>query len=311
MLKVFSDQLYLEQNHTCHFMLPFWEYKKPEFEPDADRFDKYIMHGKNVFNLTSFAECDVVIYPSDPTINTKKFIEFQNLYKDKPLFVFFNSDSDKKILCRNNSYLFRTSFYKSSREQFEFSLPGWSHDFFDNTIRRWTDIPTIGFCGQTARPSIREDALRCFEKSKKVNCNFLRRKEFWGGRFSNNVDVNIIRKEYTDNMLNSDYIICARGGGNFSYRLYETLMCGKIPILIDTDMVLPYDFIIDWSKFFPIIKPDQINNIVDIVLNFHYNINDFEKKQQQIRTMWEDYISPLGFFSNIHLHIEHNKGSNL
>jgi hypothetical protein len=41
------------------------------------------------------------------------------------------------------------------------------------------------------------------------------------------------------------YVVCPRGTENYSFRIYEALGRGKIPVIIDTDMVLPKE--IDWD----------------------------------------------------------------
>ena len=43
-------------------------------------------------------------------------------------------------------------------------------------------------------------------------------------------------KNLRDNCFN----VCMRGAGNFSYRLYETMMMGRIPIIINSDQVFPF-----------------------------------------------------------------------
>ncbi len=59
-----------------------------------------------------------------------------------------------------------------------------------------------------------------------------------------------VRQEYVHSMMESDYILCARGAGNFSRRLYEALSCGRIPVFVDTDCVLPYQSEINWKEYF-------------------------------------------------------------
>ena len=49
---------------------------------------------------------------------------------------------------------------------------------------------------------------------------------------------NRFSSKYTNDNL---YGLCVRGFGNFSFRLGETLMMGRIPILIDTECILPFD----------------------------------------------------------------------
>jgi hypothetical protein len=102
-------------------------------------------------------------------------------------------------------------------------------------------------------------------------------------------------------MINSDYAIVARGAGNFSYRLYEALSCGRIPIFIDTDCVLPYAHMIDWKKYLLWIDESEIDSLPEKLMQFHETISDqeFVRLQLSIRKLYEEWISPVGFFSNL------------
>ena len=73
----------------------------------------------------------------------------------------------------------------------------------------------------------------------------------------------------------------------FSYRFYEALNMGRVPILIDTDTELPFERIIDWSKFIIKVKEDQIDQLPDL-------INNCIITPQSVRQLWEKYFSPDG-----------------
>ena len=57
-----------------------------------------------------------------------------------------------------------------------------------------------------------------------------------------------MRQEYIDHLMRNDYILCPRGGGNYSHRVYETMAAGRIPVLIDTDLVMPFPDVIPWQE---------------------------------------------------------------
>jgi hypothetical protein len=305
-LKIFSDKSLLPPDQLCHIMLPFWEHVRDFTDPDAPRFDKYIDNGKDFFELVnSVEEAEVLVYPSVPM--GPNFHNFERQSNGKIVIAFFNSDSCEKLEYKDNTYIFRTSFNKSSQRKKEFSLPGWSADFGVFEPRGWQINPTVSFCGQTSTP-IRSVGLRILEKDNRINTEFLRRGEFCAGWLSTgrNKEFGIkMKREFINNISQGDYVFCARGGGNFSYRLYETMMCGRIPLLINTDCVLPYDFLINWCEYFPIVDENEINNISNKLLEFHNrfaNNDDFKNHQKVIRKMWEDYISPVGYFKNLHKH---------
>jgi hypothetical protein len=306
-IKIFSDIKFLPKNFQCHLLLPFWPHQKDLTDPDANRFEHYIAHANNFFSLSSFEDCDIAIYPTSPTIDPKEFERFQLLTGLKKLIVFFNDDSDINLNYRNNIIIFRTSFYKSTQRMTEFALPAWSMDYGCFAPKQWNNIPTIGFCGQVYPLEIRKMALDILEQSKNINCNFIRRNNFWGGWIHKGREKTTgqqVRQEFLNNIQNSDYILCARGGGNFSYRLYETMMCGRIPVLINTDCVLPFDFLLEWKKLFIIVDQNEIGDIANIIIDYHKKMTntDFIKKQKEMREVWESWLSPTGFFGKIHLH---------
>jgi hypothetical protein len=259
--------------------------------------------------------------------------------------VFFCSDLDE-TLDLDDSIVWRTSFYASSRKPNEHAMPAWSEDF----IRKYCDgniqarskkgKPTIGFCGfapekpqpapmgvmkrlkrfvkgggnppgsaQKAKDgTIRMEAIRAVRKSPRhATANIILRDRFWGGSVSPTGEPDLqamqnVRKEYLQNLIDSDYVICARGAGNFSYRLYETLSCGRIPVFIDTDCVLPFESAIDWKQYCVWVDESDVANLPERVADFHARLSpgDFVDRQHACRELWEQWLSPTGFFSNLY-----------
>jgi hypothetical protein len=54
------------------------------------------------------------------------------------------------------------------------------------------------------------------------------------------------RLEFVAHLIRSTYVVCPRGYENFSFRAYEALRYGRVPIIIDTDMRLPPQ--VDWDS---------------------------------------------------------------
>ena len=189
----------------------------------------------------------------------------------KRVAIFFWSDSDEPVLLEN-AVTFRTSLYRSKRAPDEFAMPAWSEDFVERyyngqlPLRPKGSRPVVGFCGNAdllspslaaqtkklgrrlanalrvrqarfeGRP-LRTRALRALSESPFLETNFVVRPLFLGGAVQPDGTVDLavkrqIRGEFVQNLVDSDYVLCARGAGNFSYRLYETLSCGRIPVFI-------------------------------------------------------------------------------
>jgi hypothetical protein len=106
-------------------------------------------------------------------------------------------------------------------------------------------------------------------------------------------------------MVNSLFVLCVRGDGNFSYRLYETLSAGRIPIIINTDLKLPLENLLNWKKHSIVIEKDDIKNLHLIIQRFVDIINIHDTCTSN-RTIWKEYFSPYGFIKNFNLYFEKN-----
>ncbi|HEY9675149.1 MAG TPA: exostosin family protein [Waterburya sp.] len=252
---------------------------------------------------------------------------------------FFGSDHSYAELPTVCDLIFRHSMYASTRKQHDFAMPAWGEDFiktyFDNqlVIRQKQLKPTVGFCGFSAKRSlksyvksilyetgkifqkqqapsynighiIRQQALPILSKSSLVKTNFiLREKPFFNEKEPN--WQNKVRTEYVQNLIESDYVFCCRGYGNFSFRFYEALSCGRIPVFVNTNCVLPYDFDIDWKKYCVWVEEHDISLIAEKVAEFHEKLQpkEFVELQYECRKIWKQRLSPEGFFANLYRHI--------
>ena len=140
----------------------------------------------------------------------------------------------------SNIDLYRTSLYKSNKNENVYAMPAFCEDVYDNTIISYnhafgklqSDV-TIGYCGHQMFD--RQKYLKHLEKVCKTD--FIYRKTFR----AQEMNFEIAKKEFYENIKRNFFTFCYRGEGNFSYRFYETLMMGRIPLLVDTDCVFPFE----------------------------------------------------------------------
>jgi hypothetical protein len=246
---------------------------------------------KQNIKLVNKEEADVFIYPKKFDSNVVEYVELAKHY-NKKVYCFYNDDNSLPVASFDNLVLYRTSLLASKKKINEHAMPAWSQDLFvpDKAFRLKANKPTVGFCGYISHP-IRNDCLNILNQNEHINKNFIIRNSFWGGAPH---DSNI-RKVYVDNIVNSDFVLCCRGAGNFSYRLYETLSCGRIPIIIDTDCVYPCQDKTDWSNTG--IYVTDINNLNTLLNEFWSSIAEDKliALQQNIRETYTKYIAPDGF----------------
>ncbi|NJL11424.1 MAG: exostosin family protein [Calothrix sp. SM1_7_51] len=232
-----------------------------------------------------------------------------------------------------------------ARKKNDFSIPAWGEDIIKNNldnqipIRQKELTPTVGFCGFSAKNNfktytksllyeaeklfqkkqdtpkynpkynighvLRRYGLNNLSKSPLVKTNFiLSDKPFFNADDANSQAL--VRQQYINNILESDYIFCCRGYGNFSFRFYEALSCGRIPVFVNSNCTLPYDFEIDWKKYCVWVEEDEIHLIAEKVLEFHEQLSpqDFVSLQYECRQIWEQWLSPEGFFCNLYRHLD-------
>jgi hypothetical protein len=208
-------------------------------------------------------------------------------------------------------------------------------------VRQKTANPIVGFCGQAGgsllddmRRGIACQARKCafrtglrkwepppFETVRWrrrvldhladdpcVETRFILRRRYRAGYWAEKKDpFHVTRLEMVGNMLDTNYTVCMRGGGNFSVRLYETLCLGRIPIFVDTDCILPYDHIVDWRKYCVWIDSSEVSSISRKVIEFHKALSseEFVAWQQECRSFWQDWLSADGYWNQFWHHFGH------
>jgi len=93
-------------------------------------------------------------------------------------------------------------------------------------------------------------------------------------------------QRYTDVIQRSYFVLCPRGRGASSHRLFETMRMGRVPVIISDEWVPPKGP--PWHDFSVRIPEDDIQRIPDLLA---------EKKDeapalgQKARSIWEDWFS--------------------
>lgn len=262
----------------------------------------------------------------------------------KPCVFFYDgADTSYERFPIEDAVVMRGSIYRSRRGASEFALPGFHDDLTKYTrgelpIRHKSGRPVVSFCGALIREDppknalararrlaggvrrswwrahgrheedlwIRANAIDELEAQEKVGTSFIVRASGGGGTWDQ-FDSELwqkVRGEYVENMVESDYALCARGDGNWSFRFYESLCLGRIPVFVDTDCVLPYEFLIDWRDYVVWVSRDEVSKVGERIAAFHEQLSDseFVDLQHECRRLWEEWLSPHGFFRNFHRH---------
>lgn len=137
----------------------------------------------------------------------------------------------------------------------------------------------------------RQAAMDALSQTSGLHARFVERGIF-GGRTDTAEDAVVWRKEFVENLRDSDYALCVKGDVNVSFRFYEALSMGRIPLLIDTECVLPLEHIVDYRSFCVVVDSRDVDRAGEILMEFHSScsVEQFEGMQRKAREAYERYL---------------------
>jgi len=244
-----------------------------------------------------------------------------------------NTDRVEPIpLPQKSIIVLRPSILRSKKRANEYALPAWHNELFSKhcnselKIQPWRQIPSVGFCGHAARGRppltrriklllqdcgvpiphndgiwLRSACMDYLARSGEVETNFIVRDHYFGASFQNDLEKQACRDEYIRNILDNDYSLCVRGFGNHSFRVYESLSLGRPVLLLDTDCVLPLEELINYEEVMVRVPDRELPNVAYRLKAFHDSLNEvsFERVQRRARDVWEESLSPLGYYRSL------------
>lgn len=285
-----------------------------------------------IVNLTEDPEeADAIVlahnYPS-----LKKHYDFVHAQSQlakklkKPFIIFWHGDSDGPVPFQNATVI-RTSIYGKTKLGHEIAMPAYAEDLLKGDVHireKHAGKPVVGFCGWADYKNLknrigtavknslieaqgivglRNDArlkgityrmkvLHHLSKSEWVQPNFIIRSSYSGHAATIKTDATTARREYVENLLGSDYALAIKGDGNYSYRFYEALSLGRIPVLLDTDCVLPLEDEIDYDSFVVRVPYYDLYHLDQIVSEHYSSVSEkqFAAMQQKARHAFEQYL---------------------
>ena len=99
-------------------------------------------------------------------------------------------------------------------------------------------------------------------------------------------------KFYVEDLCRSYFALCPRGYGLTSFRLYEAMALGVIPIYISDIFWLPFQNKIDWEKCAVLIKDNEMNKIEGRIRGM--TPGEMEDRKEYIKKISEEYFTMEG-----------------
>ncbi len=95
---------------------------------------------------------------------------------------------------------------------------------------------------------------------------------------------------FVENISKCDYALCVRANGNYSGRFYMALNAGRIPVVIDTDVTIPFEDKIHLLK----VPVTALNNVGDFILEHFEKTSDrdFMEMKKENREAYNQFLAP-------------------
>jgi hypothetical protein len=93
---------------------------------------------------------------------------------------------------------------------------------------------------------------------------------------------------YVELLANSRIAICPRGAGAATFRFWEALAMGCVPLLISDDLVLPLEDRIDWDAIVLRLAEKDIDRLQDFV----EAQDGLEAMAEEGHRVWQEWFSP-------------------
>ncbi len=258
--------------------------------------------------------------------------------KNIPLYLFSCGDWTDGFSFDSRAWVFRYSVYASRASARDIVVPSPTENPPSELLfsREKTDKPIVAFVGQGSFSKKRQwvkyfvqnvwlDFLSLFmpiqkarkigvywrrammrscEQSPALTTNFVVRGTSSLHKNSIEVDPAKARKEYLEASANADFVLAPKGDGNYSLRFYKTLAFGRVPVLVDTDVLLPLEDTIPYEKIIVRVPMNDVHNTAKYVSDFYvaHTEEEWLLCQKLARETFTTYLAQDTFFKHFFTH---------
>jgi len=289
--------------------------------------------------VQSIGEADYVLIPQRLSKMTPEWRSYFDTQKQmarregKQIILFIGTDLGHTMHVPD-TLVFKGSAYKSALQENEAVHAIYAEDLSTGKgirPRKKKDRPLVSFCGYAGFPTLesklkyhvknaalnvgafvtrddnlkarkrgiffRRNAMKFLSNHSAIDTNFIVRDRFTSGAVMQ--DSRRVREEYIASIEEADYVLTPKGDGNASMRFYEVLSLGRIPLLIDTDMSMPFEATLDYTDFSLRVSHGDLARIGDIVGEFHASLSAdrFEHMQSMARKAYVEFLRFDSYFN--------------
>jgi len=206
--------------------------------------------------------------------------------------VFFHC-SDAEVLYKRQCLFIRCNLHDRilASDRNSIAWP-WPVDDFSDCV----DVPAngfkydISFHGQISSSAARKQSS---EACKRMNGDIRQYKDFTGSILHTS-EGQRRNREYRRSLQESRLALCPEAIlGHFPYRFWEAMSAGRVPVLVGSGFVFPFEAQIPYSDFVIHVPRNQAAQSDGIALDFLLTHTDAQiiEKGMQARLYWEKYLN--------------------
>ena len=104
-------------------------------------------------------------------------------------------------------------------------------------------------------------------------------------------------EEFINASLKSKFVLCPRGWGATSFRLYEAMQLDAVPVYISDEFWKPFTYELNWDDFCVSVKEDEISNTHSILESI--SEEKYKNMKAKIKELYENYFTLEGTCNKI------------
>ena len=95
------------------------------------------------------------------------------------------------------------------------------------------------------------------------------------------------KQRYAEVLARSKFVLCPRGAGTASFRIFETMAAGRVPVVLSDAWVAPQGP--DWENCALMVSESQVDDLAQILEKHEAR---FPTMAQAARREWEQWFAP-------------------
>lgn len=208
--------------------------------------------------------------------------------------LWMHSDEDAPI--GTEAIVFRQSVDKRRRDPNTVPWPPAVDDFGWLAGMDYEQLPYhVCFVGLHHDPKgVRQRCLDSLRACPGLNCYLDTVGRHWG-RYEGTPEGDRRRQIFVDALGRSRLVLAPRGAGQHSYRLFEAMSAGRVPVVLADDYMLPMSEFVDWDTCIFRVAEAKAASVAEEVLAINERCRPqpcMEEMARRARQAWADWLAP-------------------